>query len=178
MDVAKSYVASWGGAVISVLLLMAANIFFSRNRPGTHVAHCRADGACRRRSSRCQIAFLSTALLCWLFCRPHITAFLRFSAGATICHFTGSASALIYPNAFSRSCLALSRKRETQTGDIQRCLRRARHLVRVVMYWRAYPATRPMYFTAGASMLLMIRLAISLGGYCRMRSPTLCKAHS
>jgi hypothetical protein len=50
--------------------------------------------------------------------------------------------------------------------------------VRVVMYWRAYPATRPMYFTAGASMLLMIRLAISLGGYCRMRSPTLCKAHS
>ena len=137
----RSYVASWGGAVISVLLLMAANILLSPEiglaLPLAWLSYAvlmvRAECTV---SSWCPvIAFLSTALLCWLFLpAAYYGTFLRFSEGANNLPLLPAPHLLLYILTLFLivpPLLAVS-VRKPQTGDPSSAgnLRRARHLVR------------------------------------------------
>ena len=118
----RSYVASWGGAVISVLLLMAANILLSPEiglaLPLAWLSYAvlmvRADVRILVVSV---IAFLSTALLCWLFLpAAYYGTLLRFSEGANNLPLLPAPHLLLYIlTLFLIVPAALSRKRKETT---------------------------------------------------------------
>ena len=167
----RSYVASWGGAVISVLLLMAANILLSPEiglaLPLAWLSYAvlmvRADVRILVVSV---IAFLSTALLCWLFLpAAYYGTFLRFSEGANNLPLLPAPHLLLYILTLFLivpPLLAVS-VRKPQTGDVSSAaICGALGILCVVMSPGALGRCDPphvLFYGMGASMLLMIRLA-------------------
>jgi len=171
-------ITSWGGAVILVFLLLGGNILLS---PEIGVAFALGWFGYAVLTSRGEarilvvsvIAFVATAVLCWLFLPPaYYGTFLRFSEGANNLPFLPAPHLLFYILTLFLivpPVLAVS-LREPRSGDIPgAAICGALGILCVIMAAGALGRCDPphvLLYGMGASMLLMIRLAnISRRGF-------------
>ena len=165
------FIAWWGGAVASILLLLVGNILlspeigvaFALTWFGYAVLMSRRD---LRILAVSLIAFAAAALLCWLFLpAAYYGTLLRFSEGANNLPLLPAAHLLLYILTLFilvPQLLAASVK-EPQSGDVGGAsICGALGILCIVMAPGALGRCDPphvLFYGMGVSMLLMIRLA-------------------